>query len=85
MGEIADMHLDGTMCEGCGAFFDDVLAGNEPPGYPRLCWDCAEDELCCPRCRSEEIKPNHKYCMICGFKLNNHGFLRAIKKAHLSE
>lgn len=39
MGEIADMMLDGTMCEGCGAFIDD--AGY---GIPRYCSDeCARD------------------------------------------
>lgn len=39
MGEIAEMMLDGTMCEGCGEFLD-----GESPGYPRYCSkQCAED------------------------------------------
>lgn len=39
MGEIAEMHLDGTLCEACGVFLD-----GESPGYPRYCSaDCAED------------------------------------------
>lgn len=38
MGEIADMMLDGTLCEHCGAFI-----GN-PCGYPRYCCkQCALD------------------------------------------
>jgi hypothetical protein len=39
MGEIADMMLDGTMCEGCGVFLD------EPPmGIPNYCSEeCAND------------------------------------------
>lgn len=31
MGEIAEMHLDGTLCEACGDFI------GEPCGYPRYC------------------------------------------------
>ena len=38
MGEIADMMLEGTMCQECGEFIDD---GEEGPGYPRLCAGCA--------------------------------------------
>ncbi len=34
MGEIAELMISGTLCEGCGDFID---AGN---GYPRLCDDC---------------------------------------------
>ena len=37
MGDIADMMLDGTLCEGCGVFLGDGF------GFPGLCADCAED------------------------------------------
>lgn len=40
MGEIAEMMLDGTMCEGCGEFMD---IGGEPPGYPVRCAACGEE------------------------------------------
>lgn len=40
MGEIAEMMLDGTMCEGCGEFMD---IGGEPPGYPQRCAACGEE------------------------------------------
>jgi hypothetical protein len=40
MGENAEMMLDGTLCEGCGEVFDDVIGGAEPPGYPRRCAAC---------------------------------------------
>ena len=40
MGEVAEMHLDGTLCEVCGGVFDDIIVGNEPPGYPWSCEDC---------------------------------------------
>ena len=35
MGEIADMMIDGTLCEGCGIYLED-----EAPGHPRRCADC---------------------------------------------
>jgi len=38
MGDIAEMHLDGTLCEQCGCFIGD------PVGYPRLCEDCQEED-----------------------------------------
>lgn len=34
MGEVAEMMLDGTLCEQCGTFI------GPPVGYPRLCEDC---------------------------------------------
>ena len=39
MGEIAEMHLDGTLCEMCGVYLD-----GDVPGYPRYCSSsCAKD------------------------------------------
>ena len=38
MGDVADMMLDGTLCEGCGVFMD-----GEECGFPRLCAGCARD------------------------------------------
>ncbi|WP_454734268.1 hypothetical protein [Cupriavidus pauculus] len=35
MGEIAEMMLDGTLCEGCGMYID-----GDADGYPRRCEDC---------------------------------------------
>ena len=35
MGEIAEMMLDGTLCEVCGEFID-----GDSPGYPRRCSSC---------------------------------------------
>lgn len=39
MGEIAEMMLDGTLCEGCGCALD-----GESPGYPRKCKSCKRDD-----------------------------------------
>lgn len=38
MGDIADMMLDGTLCEQCGCYI------GESVGYPRLCEDCQAEE-----------------------------------------
>ena len=34
MGEISDMHLDGTLCESCGVYM------GEGYGYSQCCADC---------------------------------------------
>lgn len=39
MGEIAEMMLDGTLCERCGGVVDGTT-----PGYPRLCSDCSYED-----------------------------------------
>lgn len=41
MGEVADMMLDGTLCECCGQLL--IGPGKEPAGYPQYCSkECAE-------------------------------------------
>lgn len=37
MGEIADMMLDGTMCQGCGEWLHE---GGDGLGYPGYCYGC---------------------------------------------
>jgi hypothetical protein len=40
MGEIAEMMLDGTLCEQCGVYIEE----GEPEGIPRYCSNqCLED------------------------------------------
>lgn len=63
MGEIAEMMLDGTLCEMCGVAFDpDHVA----PGYPVYCSrQCASDrgaEWIAPR-RSRQTK--RLQCQLC--------------------
>ena len=38
MGEIAEMMLDGTLCEGCGVYLE-----GEGQGFPRYCGGCRSD------------------------------------------
>ncbi len=40
MGEIAEMMLDGTLCQVCGGIID-----GDTPGYPRYCEDCAKEQV----------------------------------------
>lgn len=44
MGEVAEMMIDGSLCQYCGVVFDDIINGDDAPGYPRICEDCEEDE-----------------------------------------
>lgn len=39
MGEIADMMVNGTLCESCDALID-----GETVGYVRYCEECKEEE-----------------------------------------
>lgn len=38
MGEIADMLLDGTLCERCGTYLDEAV------GFPTICAACQRDK-----------------------------------------
>lgn len=40
MGEVAEMMLDGTLCERCGGIID-----GDTPGFPRLCEDCQNEDM----------------------------------------
>jgi len=44
MGEIAEMMLDGTLCECCGVALGGPGTDYEPQGFPQYCSkQCAED------------------------------------------
>jgi hypothetical protein len=48
MGDVAEMMLDGILCEICGVLMDDfcgdgVITEDSIPGYPRQCEDCREE------------------------------------------
>lgn len=43
MGEHADDILEGLCCEQCGEYFDDVLDGEDAPGFPRTCESCQKE------------------------------------------
>lgn len=53
MGEIAEMMLEGTLCEGCGVY----LEGGD--GFPRRCSACPRDE------KPNVATPAKVECAIC--------------------
>lgn len=66
MGDIADMMLDGTLCQGCGVY----LRGASH-GLPRCCADCKRTWL--PTiAKPPAVKPKVK-CLLCGRKLKPTG------------
>ncbi|WP_311918601.1 hypothetical protein [Carnobacterium divergens] len=40
MGELAEMTINGLLCQQCGGYLEDF----EEPGYPRTCEDCLAHE-----------------------------------------
>ena len=73
MGDIADMMLDGTLCEGCGVYVDD-----ETTGYPRRCAACRV------ALREHGAFPKNPHrCPVCGKALKNwHGVLAHGEAVH---
>ena len=53
MGDVANMILDGTLCEGCGIVM--VKEGEPSHGYPRRCGDCATYEK-----HRRKVQQHHK-------------------------
>lgn len=52
MGEISEMMLDGTMCQGCGEWLNE---GEDGPGYPGYCSGCEpknERRAASPKCQA---------------------------------
>jgi DNA-directed RNA polymerase subunit RPC12/RpoP len=70
MGEIAEMMLDGTLCEGCGVYLQ-----GRPRGFPRRCADC--------RRSASEPHPDTKVpCKTCGRHVKFIGMRDHVRDAH---
>ena len=39
MGDVAELIMEGALCETCGVLMDD----HDAPGYPRQCEDCKRE------------------------------------------
>jgi DNA-directed RNA polymerase subunit RPC12/RpoP len=78
MGEIADMMLDGTMCQGCGVWLHD---GADGPGYPGYCSDCRRELGPEPKDHIEPPKPKVK-CPTCGRKVRAIGLKQHQRDTH---
>ena len=60
MGDAAEDILDGTCCQQCGEWMDDILNGSHAPGYPRTCAACGGDEP--ERCPGNQRKRPARTC-----------------------
>lgn len=77
MGDIAEMMLDGTLCEGCG-----VALPGKASGDPRRCRDCKRDDQF--RRTHPPVNPgsNMTACKTCGRRVKLAGIKDHMRDAH---
>lgn len=63
MGEIADLMIDGSICEGCG-----VTLPGDAPGHPRLCRHCQRDRNQPPPQTKVPCKTCGRFVKACGMR-----------------
>ena len=74
MGEIAEMMLDGTLCQHCGTFISAT-----PAGYPRTCRACHVEQSK----EAQENSPRAKVrCDVCGKMVKRIGLEQHKRDAH---
>ena len=81
MGEMAEMMLDGTLCEACGSFIDEDGA----EGFPRYCSNrCARDRGATHALLHAVIAPNPSKtnCGVCGKRVKKSGLADHMRDAH---
>jgi len=75
MGDVADMMLDGTLCQGCGEYLGDG------EGCPMFCESCSKDDE-----EYKKEKTKKETCSICNKKCKGQEGLNAhIKAKHSQE
>ncbi|AVF41531.1 hypothetical protein AL486_18890 [Pandoraea apista] len=72
MGDIAEMMLDGTLCEGCG-----VSLGGVGDGFPRRCRDCRDEPV-----YELPKKAVKRYCPDCGRSVKPTGLADHMRDVH---
>ncbi|GAQ30255.1 hypothetical protein SAMD00023378_3938 [Ralstonia sp. NT80] len=78
MGDIADMMLEGLLCECCGAFID-----GDSDGVPRRCGDCARYDEREARSRSARKPQAQKTnCPTCNRRVKLAGLADHQRDAH---
>lgn len=83
MGEVAEMMLDGTLCEGCGVFLNE-----KAPGHPCHCHACAAENK--TEKTTQRISAHHKQqaaqkkvpCPTCGRRVKATGLADHVRDAH---
>jgi hypothetical protein len=76
MGDVADMMLDGTLCEGCGVYLEHSLGE-----FPQRCGSCQRDDA---QIAAGVVQPvqTHKTCKQCGKRVKWDGINDHIKAKH---
>ena len=69
MGEAAEMMLDGSLCEHCGAYVGEAV------GYPRSCSVCRSLDL-------GGLQSRTAVCPQCGKRVKQKGLNQHIRDAH---
>lgn len=82
MGDIAEMMLDGTLCEGCGVYLH-----GPSQGVPRRCRDCRPSKaeqaaINVERNKAEHAAAKKHPCPTCGKRLRLVGMADHIRDAH---
>lgn len=83
MGEVAEMMLDGTLCEGCGVFLNEAA-----PGYPRTCRECGAERK--SEGKSENVAAHQARqaaqkkvpCPTCGRRVKSVGLADHVRDSH---
>ncbi len=73
MGEIADMMIEGAMCQGCVEYIVDDT------GYPRWCSSCEPDDT-----EDWNPKPRKVECPACGKHVSEQGLCQHVAAKHSS-
>lgn len=77
MGDIADMILEGLLCEGCGAYIDD-----DSDGVPRRCGDCQRFDAQEARSRPAKASAPKTNCPTCNRRVKLAGLADHQRDAH---
>jgi tRNA(Ile2) C34 agmatinyltransferase TiaS len=83
MGDIADMMLDGDLCEGCG-----VYMGSAGQGFSRRCASCSREHKAAnkvanvARNQAEHAAAQKIPCPVCGKRIKTVGMADHVKDAH---
>jgi hypothetical protein len=76
MGDIADMMLDGTLCEGCGEYL------GEGDGFPQYCASCRAGNAFDNAPKTKACKVS---CKECGKRVKEAGLADHMRVVHFKE
>lgn len=78
MGDIADMMLDGTLCEGCGVYIE-----GDADGFPRYCSAQCRRDRGADEPITKAVNPRRQAkCTICGKHVKEVGLAQHMRDKH---